>query len=255
MVVITNKLTGDFLLSLPTIEVYKLLLDGAIVRFPNRFWVGNEALARSIEIIKYLVEDILKWDELDLRERMSIRVFKEHKLLGMLNSMFEGSAYLAVENAYPGKYPAYKLANVPRNYWNQDTVAAANRWATKRGTNPDPQTVRKLFRSSQSRLINKRGILGVDDIETKATAKLIVSYTLHGEVEIEVPNELYAKVVSRVPKSYTKDRKLLRELATKAVNALPLQTLIDGLDKEDLVTVNTAWTKELHGTAIGIPMF
>ena len=81
---VTNKLTGKFLLTLPPVHVYKLLMNNNIVRFPNRFWVGEEALVRASKITIHLVEGVLKWHKTEVKEQMSIKIFRDNKLLGML---------------------------------------------------------------------------------------------------------------------------------------------------------------------------
>ena len=144
------KLTGEELLELPPVQVYKMVLDSVIGRFPNRFWVGEEALARSSEITVYLIEGVLKWGSEDVQKQLGIKTFNDNKLLGMLNSIFKGSSYAALENAYPGKYQAYELANVPVNYWNTETQAAISNWIATHGAGMNAQVTRKLFRSSQS---------------------------------------------------------------------------------------------------------
>lgn len=54
------KLSNEYLLTLSPVQVYGLLLDGNITRFPTRFWVGKAALGRAAEITVYLVNEVLK---------------------------------------------------------------------------------------------------------------------------------------------------------------------------------------------------
>jgi len=155
---VTNKLTGKFLLSLPSVHVYKLLMNNNIARFPNRFWVGEDALVRASEITVHLIEGVLKWHKDEVREQMSIKIFKDNKLLGMLNSLFGGSPYMAIENAYPDKYEAWELANVPMNYWTPQTVKNISSWIAKNGAKTSLQATKKILRLSQSNMA-KRGLV------------------------------------------------------------------------------------------------
>lgn len=155
---LTRKLTGKFLLTLPPVHVYKLLMDNIIVRFPNKFWVGEDALDRASEITVHLVEGVLEWHKTEVKEQMSIKIFKDNKLLGMLNSLFGGSPYMAIENAYPNKYEAWELANVPMNYWTPKTVKDVSSWIAENGAKESLQATKKILRLSQSNMA-KRGLV------------------------------------------------------------------------------------------------
>ena len=154
----TSKLTGKFLLTLPPVHVYKLLMDNNIVRFPNKFWIGEDALNRASEITVHLVEGVLKWHKTEVKEQMSIKIFRDNKLLGMLNSLFGGSPYMAIENAYPNKYEAWELANVPMNYWTPKTVKNVSSWIAENGVKESLQATKKILRLSQSNMA-KRGLV------------------------------------------------------------------------------------------------
>ena len=45
-----------------SIEIYQMVLNRDIIKFPKGFWNKD----RSIEISKYLFENILKWDKKDI---------------------------------------------------------------------------------------------------------------------------------------------------------------------------------------------
>lgn len=141
--------------ALNPIKVYKQVLDGNLARFPNKFWVGEDALGRAAEITIYLIEDVLELSEDDLKAKMGIRLFQDNKLHGMINSLFEGSPYKAIENAYPGKYKALDFASVTRNYWNDESVKNASQWIAENGVRKSLQTTKKILRLSQSSMERK----------------------------------------------------------------------------------------------------
>ena len=67
---------------------------------PLSYW-NNETAA---EATKWLIEEKLKWSEDTLLENLSARIFIENGLSGMLHTVFANSPYVAINNAYPGKY-------------------------------------------------------------------------------------------------------------------------------------------------------
>lgn len=107
------------------IEVYKKILSGELKRFPYGFWQGEDGKENSIQVMKYLIEDVLKWNREDIKKNLVVVTFKKYKLSGMLKSLYEQSPYLAMEALYPGKFKPYSLKNAPKDYWNDGTVKIA----------------------------------------------------------------------------------------------------------------------------------
>ena len=46
----------------------------------------------------------------------------------MLTNLFNGSPYLAIENAYPGKFKPWELPSVHKKIWNLETAREATIW-------------------------------------------------------------------------------------------------------------------------------
>lgn len=112
-------------LDLSAIEVYSKVLSGDLNRFPQGFWKGDYGLKNGIEITKYLIEDILKWDKNDIKENLIVLTFNKHKLAGMLKSLFKQSPFLAIDAVYPNEFKPYHLKNAPKDYWTDSTVKEA----------------------------------------------------------------------------------------------------------------------------------
>jgi hypothetical protein len=115
------------LYELTAVEIYKMVLTGKLKRFPCRFWTDND-MSEYIEIIKFLIEDILKWSNDDIKEKLGNDTFIDNGLTGMLRKVFGSSPYKAINTAYPGKFHPWELRMVPRNYWNLETAGDAVRW-------------------------------------------------------------------------------------------------------------------------------
>ena len=120
-------------MSSEAIRIYEEILTGKRGRFPRGFWNDGTHLnyAAAAEITKYLVEDVLKWNDDELRDQMCCEVFFRAKLKGMLWTLFNDSFYAAVNNAYPDKYKEWEFTHTPRNFWTEETAIEATYWLFK----------------------------------------------------------------------------------------------------------------------------
>lgn len=67
---------------------------------PRSYWTKE----KGIEAVRWLIEEKLQLTSEQLKEKLSIKMFKENKLDGMLNTCFNGSTYEAINAAYPNKF-------------------------------------------------------------------------------------------------------------------------------------------------------
>ena len=93
-------------------------------KVPNNFW--NLKTAKEATI--WLIEEKLKWNDEDVKQKLSLNIFRQYSLTGMLNYLFNNSPYLAIDNAYPGKFKAWEFSKVPNNFWNLKTAKEATIW-------------------------------------------------------------------------------------------------------------------------------
>ena len=107
------------------VDLYKEVLSGERGRFPDDTWMYKE---NAIPVVKYLIEERLKWNEEEVYTKLDKNVFTEAKLYGMLLTCFNGSTYAALEAAYPGVYVPWRLKSKLRGYWNQQTASDATKW-------------------------------------------------------------------------------------------------------------------------------
>lgn len=116
-----------------SVQIYEDVLKQTLKRFPRDFWVNDENMnyKASAEITRYLIEEVLKWDDEKVKSDISCKVFFEHKLKGMLCTLFGDSVFAAIDNAYPAKYNEWELACTPRNFWNIENAKKATIWLFK----------------------------------------------------------------------------------------------------------------------------
>jgi hypothetical protein len=95
-----NKISNS-MFELSDIEVYKLVHNGNLDHFPDNFWDGVNGLHAAANITRFLLQDVFRWTIEDIKKKTTAKILEENKLGGMLKARFNGSAYLAVANAFP----------------------------------------------------------------------------------------------------------------------------------------------------------
>ena len=187
------KYSNHELLAMSPVEIYKLRLNGSIEKFPRGIFFSAPFVNTEVGVIltKYLIEEILKWSDEDIRNKLNIEIFIKYKLKGMLISLFEGSPYQAIEETYPGKFKPWELRVVPHDYWNEETAKEATRW-----------------------LIQEKLNWSFEDVCKNLTADIFKKYRLNGmltkifdgspykALEVTYPGLFKPWMLSMVPHSY-----------------------------------------------------
>ena len=78
------------------IEMYKEILKGTRKKFVNGTWQRPDAITNSIKVTKYLIEERLKLTDEEIKEQLSVNLFKDNNLYGMLKICFNGSPYQVI---------------------------------------------------------------------------------------------------------------------------------------------------------------
>ena len=124
---------------------------------PKKNW--NVKTAREATI--WLIEEKLKWSDEDVRRNLSQNTFKENSLRGMLDVLFNGSPYFAIENAYPGKFKSWEFSKVPKNFWNMETAKEATMWLIEEKLKWSDEDVRRNLSQNTFKENSLRGMLDV----------------------------------------------------------------------------------------------
>jgi transcription initiation factor IIE alpha subunit len=104
--------------------------------YPNKFkpWEFHKAprnfwdLKMAKEAVKWLIEDKLKWTDNEIKEKWSLQIFKDNNLYGMINNIFNGSAFNALNNTYPNKFKPWEFNSTPNNFWDLKTAKEVVKW-------------------------------------------------------------------------------------------------------------------------------
>lgn len=92
---------------------------------PNHYWNNETAIGAT----KWLIEEHLKWNTEDVRQKLTYKIFEDNKLNGMLSVIFDDSIFKALNEAYPNTYLPWELSCVPKNFWKSEkNVEEALKW-------------------------------------------------------------------------------------------------------------------------------
>jgi len=120
-------------------EVYEEILQGTRKKFPDRTWENSHYAS---VLIKYLIEEKLKWSREDICSKLCKHVFTKTALGGMFKIVFEQSVYMALEATYPGEYKPWELKKAPQSLWTRENGALATRWLIEEKLGWDNNDVR-----------------------------------------------------------------------------------------------------------------
>lgn len=113
----------------PDIKIYKQVLDGVLLVFPKRFWEddkGGDLQISARECVRYMYEEILKWNVADIINKSNRDIFQKNKLGGMVSVLYNNSWHMAVYNAYPDIKPyMIKSRGNFEIYWNENGIQKA----------------------------------------------------------------------------------------------------------------------------------
>lgn len=98
-------------------EIFQDILDEKISRFPTGYWKQPGIETECAIITRYFIEKVLKWEDRDIKEKICEMIFRKYHLSGMLEYVFGRSPYLALDNAYPGRYKVWDLKCTPKRFW------------------------------------------------------------------------------------------------------------------------------------------
>lgn len=79
------------------------------------YWKDKQ---NRIKAIKNMIENVLKWNEIQIKKDLSIKTFKENNLDILLEYYYDNTPYKALQEAYPNIYMPWQLSTLPCNYWN-----------------------------------------------------------------------------------------------------------------------------------------
>ena len=84
---------------------------------PKGYWQGETGMVHAIEAVHWLVEEKCRVPLDKLPENIQHNHFKKYGLAPMLDIVFSGSPYKAIDTAYPGRFKKWQFYSVGNGYW------------------------------------------------------------------------------------------------------------------------------------------
>ncbi|WCK57448.1 hypothetical protein PP175_25615 (plasmid) [Aneurinibacillus sp. Ricciae_BoGa-3] len=109
------------------VEIYQMVLRKELKRFPIRFWVRPHLYYHTKAIMTYVLEELFRWNEEDVKKKLNVDFFAEYKLSGLL-SAFHGSVFLVIDCVYPNRYSKEDFQDKkPVKKWDKEAGIVAIR--------------------------------------------------------------------------------------------------------------------------------
>lgn len=112
---------------LSPVEIYKLVLSGELKKFPIRTWNQPDSVEFAAEILRYLIENIFKWNDDEIIKKYSATILRKNKLSGLLAEVFDNSPYQALNAAYPGRFEKWDKY-ISKKHWSKEKIIKTAKW-------------------------------------------------------------------------------------------------------------------------------
>ena len=81
-----------------------------------------------LEATKWMIEEKLKWNEEDIKNKLTIDIFKKYNIYGGLLKYYNGSTYYVVSELYPNIFKIWEFRRVPKHIWTKELFLEATKW-------------------------------------------------------------------------------------------------------------------------------
>lgn len=146
---------------------------------PQGYW--ND-INNGIKATKWLIEDKLKLTDKQLKEQLSIKLFENNGLRGMLAQCFNCSPYDAINSLYQNKFQPWEFKCVSQSYWkNDDNKRKAIKW-----------------------LIEDKYMFSDEELKQKLSLKLFVDNGLNSLITVHFNNNKFKAIDFAYPGKFKK---------------------------------------------------
>ncbi|MGE6366014.1 hypothetical protein ACQKD9_19890 [Bacillus paramycoides] len=118
-------------MSQPIIKIYEDILSGKRESFPKNTW-SMDTQGELIKLLtRHLINNILKWDDTEIKEKWNLRTIKKWRLSGACGAYFNESPYKMLDAAFPNQFKPWELKCTPKNYWTRENSLECLRYWIK----------------------------------------------------------------------------------------------------------------------------
>jgi hypothetical protein len=149
----------------------------------QRMWQGEEGLRLAKEATKWMIEEKEKIPLHEIPQKTTGKMFVDNGLSGMLQHAFNGSPYLAIENAYPGMFKKWEFSQ-------------QRMWQGEEGLRLAKEATRWMIEEKEKILLH--------EIPQKITEKMFVDNGLSGMLQRALNNSPYLAIENAYPGMFKK---------------------------------------------------
>lgn len=110
----------EILMKQTIVEIYEEILSGKRRFFPKGTWKEDTQREIIKLLTRHLVDDILKWNEKEIKDNWNLELIKKWKLGGACSICFKDSPYQMLDAAFPNRFEPWEFKSTPKNYWTKE---------------------------------------------------------------------------------------------------------------------------------------
>lgn len=109
-------------------DIYQEILDGKRNRFPRNTWNLDENNEMAKRLTRYLVTNILNWNEEEIKENWNNAVIANYRLRDVLKRKYDNSPYAMINDLYPNRFKEWEFTKAPNKFWTKEKALQALKW-------------------------------------------------------------------------------------------------------------------------------
>ncbi|MBU3144621.1 hypothetical protein [Clostridium sp. CF012] len=112
---------------------------------PTIYWKTEN----GIEATKWLIEEKMKWSHNDVKKYICVKIFHDNGLRRMLENVYDGRLYKALDSAYPNKFRSWDFIISNHSQWTLEDGIESTKWLIEEKLKwSDEDIIKKLSRSN-----------------------------------------------------------------------------------------------------------
>ncbi|MDO8156016.1 DUF4046 domain-containing protein [Bacillus toyonensis] len=126
-------------------DIYQEILDGKRNRFPRNTWNLDENNEMAKRVTRYLVTNILNWNEEEIKQNWNNSLITKYRLRGVLKHKYDNSPYAMINDLYPNQFKEWEFRMTPLNFWTKEKALQLLKWIIEEEEKLSPQKLLQIY--------------------------------------------------------------------------------------------------------------
>lgn len=100
-------------------EIHQEILDGKRKSFPPGTWSEDLDGELKRRVTRYLIEDVLKWSDEDIKEKWNQFIIRKFSLASVMQ-VYRSSPYEMLNAAFPNRFEPWEIKHTPKRFWTYE---------------------------------------------------------------------------------------------------------------------------------------